>query len=58
MIKDFKLENGMSPSVLKEEVIRLVKQINLYVLKQSGDIQTLTYEGFVHFLLQLAYLYW
>ena len=51
MLKDFKLENGMSPPILKEEVIKLVKQINLLILKQPGDIQTLSFDGFVHFLL-------
>lgn len=58
MLKDFRLENGMSPPILKEEVVKLVKQINLLILKQSGDIQTLNFDGFVHFMLQYAYLNW
>jgi hypothetical protein len=58
MIKDFRLENGINQTQLKEEVIRLVKQINLYILKQTVDVQTLTFEGFCHFLLQFAYMLW
>ena len=38
MVKDFKLENGMQKSQLKEEIIRLVKQINLHILKQTVDV--------------------
>jgi hypothetical protein len=33
MIKDFRLENGANPTILKEEVIKLVKQINIHILK-------------------------
>jgi hypothetical protein len=33
MIKDFRLENGVNPTILKEEVIKLVKQINIHILK-------------------------
>jgi len=42
--------------MLKEEVIKLVKQINIHILKQPGDIQTLNFEGFVNFMLQYAHL--
>jgi nucleoid DNA-binding protein len=51
MIKDFRLEKGMQANQLKEEVMRLVKQINIHILKQTVDVQTLTFEGFGHFLL-------
>jgi hypothetical protein len=41
MIKDFKLENGLSHSVLKDEVNKLVKTINVHVMKLPGDLLTL-----------------
>ena len=51
MIKDFKLENGLSQSVLKDEVNKLVKTINVHVMKLPGDLLTLQFDGFVNFLL-------
>ena len=51
MIKDFKLENGLSHSVLKDEVNKLVKTINVHVMKLPGDLLTLQFDGFVNFLL-------
>lgn len=48
----------MNQTILKEEVIKLVKQINIHILKQSGDVQTLNFEGFVNFMLQYAHLQW
>ena len=38
LIKDFKLDHGMQPHILKEEVIRIVKQINLHILKETVDL--------------------
>ena len=33
----------------------MIKAINIYVLKASGDVLELTFDGFVNFILQYAY---
>jgi hypothetical protein len=38
MIKDFKLENGMVHVYLKEEVQKLVKAINVHIMKDPGTV--------------------
>ena len=58
LIKDFKLENGLSHAVLKQEIHRLVKAINTFILKVPGDLLTLSFDGFVAFLLQYSYFHW
>jgi hypothetical protein len=55
MIKDFKLENGVQHNYLKQEVTKLVKFVNLYVMKETGAVDLLSYEGFQNFMLQYAY---
>jgi hypothetical protein len=40
---------------LQEEVKRLIKQINIHIIKEPGGVMDLTFEGFVHFILQYAY---
>lgn len=55
MLKDFKLEFGQAHVHLLEEVKRLIKAININITKEPGSLQDLTYEGYVHFLLQYAY---
>lgn len=58
MIKDFKLDLGQQHVYLKEEVNRLIKAINIHIMKEPGTVQDLTYDGFVHFLLQYAHYLW
>lgn len=55
MLKDFKLEFGQEHWYLLEEVKRLIKQINIFIMKEPGTVQDLTFEGFVHFVLQYSY---
>jgi hypothetical protein len=54
MIKDFKLDNGLQLNYLKQEVNKLVKAVNIYILKAPGDVLELTFDGFVNFMLQYA----
>lgn len=56
-MKDFKLERNLGVAQNKDEVNRLVRAVNVEVMKEPGTIQDLNYEGFVHFLLQFAYWY-
>jgi hypothetical protein len=58
LIKDFKLENGLSHNLLKDEVFKLVKAINIHIMKVPGDLLTLSFDGFVHFLLQYSHYHW
>jgi hypothetical protein len=58
MIKDFGLGNDKPGVYLKEEVHKLVKEIKIHILKDPGTVQDLNFDGFVHFLLQYAYLMW
>lgn len=58
LIKDFKLEFGHQHVYLKEETNRLIKAINIHIMKEPGTVQDLTYDGFVHFLLQYAHYLW
>lgn len=51
MIKDFNLENGQQNIILKEEINKLVKTININIMERSGDVTELTVEGFEHFML-------
>lgn len=55
MIKDFKLENGLQINYLRQEVIKLIKAINIHVLKAPGDVLELSFDGFVMFMLQYSY---
>ncbi len=57
LLKDFKLQNGLAPQYLKEEVQKLVKAVNIS-LQHSGDLQYLSFQGFVNFLLQYAHYMW
>ena len=55
MIKDFKLDNGLQINYLGQEVIKLIKAINIHVLKAPGDVLELSFDGFVMFMLQYSY---
>lgn len=55
MIKDFKLENGVQHNYLKQEVNKLVKFVNIYIMHEKGSIDLLTFDGFQNFMLQYAY---
>ena len=49
------MEFGQQHMYLQEEVKRLIKQINIHIIKEPGGVMDLTFEGFVHFVLQYAY---
>lgn len=51
LIKDFKLENGLNTNLIKEQAMRTAKGINQYLLHKEGDMLSLDYVGFQHFLL-------
>lgn len=51
MIKDFKLENGVQHNYLKQEVNKLVKFVNIYIMNEKGSIDLLTFDGFQNFML-------
>lgn len=57
LVKDFRLENGLTHHQLKDEVFKLVKAINLHVTKAKGDVMTLNFEGFQQFLLQYSHFH-
>ena len=38
MIKDFKLDNGLQNVYLKEEIQKLVKAINVHIMKDPGTV--------------------
>lgn len=46
LIKDFRLENSLSHALLKEQVNKLVKAINQFILQSPGDLLSLSFEGF------------